>query len=73
MGTSDNRFRGRFDGKGHTLTVNYTATSDYCAPFRYIDAAKIMNLHVSGDITTGAKFAAGIAGSVIGVGNTVMN
>ena len=73
VGTSDKRFQGRFDGKGHTLTVHYTASSDYCAPFRYIDVAKIMNLHVTGTITTSAKFAAGIAGSIIGVGNTIMN
>lgn len=73
VGTSEKRFQGRFDGQGHTLTVHYAPTSDYCAPFRYIDVAKIMNLHVSGTITTSNKFAAGIAGSVIGVGNTVMN
>lgn len=27
-------FRGHFDGNGHTITVNYTASDDYCAPSR---------------------------------------
>ena len=25
-------FKGHFDGNGHTITVNYTASDDYCAP-----------------------------------------
>ena len=61
-GTSDNKFKGTFIGGGHTLTVNYTATGDGCAPFRYIRGATISTLKVAGTISTGKKFAAGIAG-----------
>ena len=60
-GTSDNRFKGTFMGDGHTLTVNYTATANDCAPFLYIEGATIYTLKVTGTITTGYQFAAGIA------------
>ena len=54
-------FSGTFDGGGHTLTFNYTATGDNAAPFAYITGATIKNLRVAGTINTGYKFAAGIA------------
>ena len=60
-GTSDNRFKGTFVGGGHTLTVNYTATANDCAPFLYIEGATIYTLKVTGTITTGYQCAAGIA------------
>lgn len=53
-------FKGTFDGGGHTLTFNYTATGDNAAPFAYITGATIKNLRVAGTINTGYKFAAGI-------------
>jgi len=53
-------FSGTFDGGGHTLTFNYTATGDNAAPFAYITGATIKNLRVAGTINTGYKFAAGI-------------
>ena len=61
--TVDNRnFSGTFDGDGHTLSVSYTTTEEYTAPFRYVDGATIQNLKVEGTITTSAKFAAGMIG-----------
>ena len=59
-GTSDHRFKGTFMGDGHTLTVNYTATGENCAPFLYIEGATINTLKVAGTISTGYKCAAGI-------------
>lgn len=53
-------FSGTFDGGGHTLTFNYTATGDNAAPFAYITGATIKNLRVAGTITTSKQFAAGI-------------
>ena len=54
-------FSGTFDGGGHTLTFNYTATDEKVAPFRYITGATIKNLRVAGTINAGGyKFAAGI-------------
>lgn len=63
VGSSEsNSFRGTFDGYGHTLTINYNTTSDYTAPFRYIQGATFKNLKVTGSITTTMNLAAGIAG-----------
>jgi hypothetical protein len=64
-------FQGIFDGNGHTLTVNYTATGDNAAPFAYITGATIKNLRVAGTITTSKKFAAGIV--AISNGGTITN
>ncbi len=64
-------FSGTFDGGGHTLTFNYTATGDNAAPFAYITGATIKNLRVAGTINTGYKYAAGIA--AISNGGTITN
>ena len=53
-------FNGTFDGGGHTLTFNYTATAEETAPFAYLKNATIQNLRVAGTINTGYKFAAGL-------------
>jgi len=60
IGTKENRYLGTFDGDGHTVTINYTATEDYTALFRYIGAATIKNLMTAGSITTGYCYAGGI-------------
>ncbi len=62
-------FNGIFDGDGHTLTLDYSATSDYAVPFRFVDDATIRNLTVAGTITTAKKFAAGIIGQAAGIVN----
>lgn len=62
VGTSSSEFKGTFDGRGHTLTFNKTATGWYCAPFSHVEDATIMNLHTAGTITTSAKFSAGLVG-----------
>ena len=64
-------FSGTFDGGGHTLTFNYTATGNNAAPFAYITGATIKNLRVAGTINTGYKFAAGIV--AISNGGTITN
>ena len=48
-------FKGTFDGGGHTLTFNYTATDEKVAPFRYINGATIKNLRVAGTINSGCS------------------
>jgi hypothetical protein len=66
-GTSEtNCFKGMLYGGGHTLTFNATATENNCAPFGYIDGATITCLKVAGSISTGYKFAAGIAAHSLG-------
>ena len=66
MGSENNRFKGHFDGDGHTLTVNYEPNEQYAAPFRYVDGAEISNLVVAGTITTSKKFAAGFVANAKG-------
>ena len=76
-GSQYHDFCGTFDGDGHTLTFNRgTSTAytndEYTAPFHYVSTvtpeggeevpAAIKNLHVTGDIYTLAKYAAGIVG-----------
>ncbi len=64
-GTSDHRFKGTFDGNGHTLTVNLTASGQYCAPFRYVDGATFKNLHTAGTIAGSQKYQTGLVGETI--------
>ena len=62
IGSDSNRFRGQFDGKGHTVTINFFPKNDGQALFRNIEGnALIQNLKVKGTITTSKKQAAGIA------------
>ena len=60
VGTSSNKFKGTFDGDGHTLTISYNVTANYVAPFRYVESATIKNLRVAGSITTSKQFAGGL-------------
>ena len=71
VGTSSNKFKGTFDGAGHTLTVNYNVNENVCAPFRYIDGATIKYLKVCGSITNEGKQNAGIAGYSYGESNLI--
>ena len=61
VGDNNHKFSGTFIGCGHTLTFNATATGNDCAPFNYIDGATIKFLNVAGTISSGYKYAAGIA------------
>lgn len=52
-GKDATRFCGIFDGNGHTITLDIKDTSsklDFCAPFRYIKNATIMNLNIKGKV-----------------------
>ena len=61
VGTTENRYAGTFDGKGHTVTVNYDFSyQDDAALFRFITGT-VKNLIVKGEIKVSRKFAAGIA------------
>ena len=62
VGTTNNAFKGHFDGDGNTLTFTANTSADYTAPFRYVDGVTIQDLVVDGSITTSAQFAAGFIG-----------
>jgi hypothetical protein len=66
-GNYDHSFKGTFDGKGHTLTFNYTANMANCAPFCITNGATIRNLHVTGLIQAGTyAYCGGLVGSANG-------
>ena len=60
--STETPFRGTLNGKGRTLHIALTAsTEDGCAPFRYLQDATIQNLTVAGTVSTSSKFGASIA------------
>lgn len=66
-GNNAKSFSGYFDGQGHTLTFNYTATNDVAtAPFCFVKNASISNLHVNGTINTSYRHVAGLVGRAYG-------
>lgn len=73
VGTTSNRYSGRFDGRGHTLTVHYETDVNDVAPFRYVSGGRIYNLHTAGTINTSKQYAAGIASWFDGEGAAIFN
>ena len=65
VGTSDNPFKGTFDGNGKTLTVTIDGAEVKCAPFHFVNGATIKYLHVDGSITSTCSFSAGIIGEIL--------
>ena len=65
-GSEGNPFKGTFDGNGHTINVNMTATGTQCAPFYCIEDAVFKDLIVTGSITSGYTRLAGISGGMEG-------
>ena len=69
VGINTTPYSGIFDGQGHTLTINYVATENYCAPFNFISGATLKNLHTTGQISIGYRFGGGIVASSKGTNN----
>jgi len=62
IGTSENPFKGTFDGNGKTVSGLSVASSDaYQGLFGYIDGAVIKNLTVNGSVSGGSS-TGGVAG-----------
>ena len=68
VGTSGtNSFQGTFLGTASkTLTLDITATGEFCAAFGYLKNATIKDLTVAGTITTAFRQSATIAGKTYG-------
>ena len=67
IGSNGQRFKGNFDGAGHTLTVNYADDGQgAAAPFRQVEYASFKNLHTAGRIETSGKFMSGLVGRAHG-------
>ena len=66
-GSVNQKFKGTFDGKAHTLTFNCTATGPNTAPFHITDGATIRNLHATGLIEGGIyNYMGGLVGEAMG-------
>ena len=74
VGTDQNNcFKGTFDGQGHSITFNYSNTSeDWCAPFHYLNGTTICNLIINGTITANYDRCGGLAGNCYGT-NAIIN
>ena len=72
LGTTSRPFKGTFDGNGHTLTINYSTTQQYTAPFSVVSGESVIkNLHVEGNATSTAKFTSGIVGYFLSSGSSL--
>ncbi len=60
IGTGAN-YKGEFDGAGHTIKLDMRRTADFAALFCNL-SGHVHDLTVTGNITTSAKYAGGIAG-----------
>lgn len=70
--TTGTPFKGIFDGGGHTIKCNISATGTTgAAPFIYINGATIKNVKVDGSVS-GANHCAGLVGYADGT-NTITN
>ena len=66
------RFRGDFNGNGHTLTCNIGSHGNFTAPIQYVTGTStIRNVNVSGSIT-GRWHTAGLVGHVDNGANVVV-
>ena len=66
-GSVNQKFKGTFDGKGHTLTFNCTALGPNTAPFHITYGATIRNLHATGLIEGGIyNYMGGLVGEAMG-------
>ncbi len=83
IGTIAQKYKGTFNGRGNTITVNYSeTTADHVALIRYAESATICNLTVNGTISVASgsndegKFSAAFIGETfenITVKNCVSN
>ena len=73
VGVNSGRYRGDFNGNGHTLKCNIGSAGNYTAPFQYvIGNSTIRNVNVTGSIT-GSWHTAGLVGIVISGANVVVS
>ena len=63
IGTSSMKYQGTFDGQAHTLSVNYSGSSEqFVAPFHYVDGGTIKNLQIKGTVSSSNIHLSGLIG-----------
>ena len=67
VGAGEHKYSGTFDGREHTLTLNWNSSSSrQLAPFLYVNGATIKNLRVKGDINSNTYGLSGLIYSAYG-------
>ena len=75
IGTSASTpFRGRFDGKGHTVSgINVNSTNDYVGLFSHFYGSYVKNLTVASSTFTGNQYVDAIAGETTSSSEIIEN
>lgn len=60
VGSETHKYKGCFDGAGHSLNITLSASNPACAPFRYVKNAEIKHLTVNGTINNSKKQNGGL-------------
>ena len=61
-------FNGKFDGNGHTITLNIENNEDFSGIFRNVEVdAVVSNLTVNGNMNLGGQYSGGIACYISGI------
>lgn len=65
------RFKGVFDGDGHTMTLNINLGGNNCGPFGYASEAHFRRINIVGSVTlsTYTAYAGGLVSNVNGSGD----
>ena len=71
IGNATNRFKGTYDGGGHTISGIRTTTGYYRGIFGYVDGGTIQNLALSNSSIHGEIYLGGIVG--YNLGGTIQN
>lgn len=67
VGNSSHPFRGKFDGQGNTITLEYALFAvDNVALFSYVKNATIENVIVNGEFKTSGQYASGLVSQCLG-------
>ena len=70
--TADEAYCGVFEGNGHTLNVNIDDNAQNTSLFSHVKDATILDLHVTGNVISGGKFASGLAACVDANGSLIV-
>ena len=66
IGSESKKYAGVFDGQTHTLNVTITGSSQFAAPFHYVNGGTIKNLKVEGTVSSSYTHMSGLIGRAYG-------
>ena len=66
IGSESKKYAGVFDGKTHTLNVTISGSSQFAAPFHYVNGGTIKNLRVEGTVSSSYVHMSGLIGRAYG-------